>query len=281
MHLMSPYWYGTFLTTRTQREYLTITVENQPGCTSYKHPLTLSLSLMFMKQTCTCIWGLVAVLKREGSRFHHNKPMLYQIGFLTTNQIALIFDNWSSSFRCKHGENRKLCNSMHYQELRDESCKCKDWPTYFFKFSTLFNDDSKENTIREKKVDSFCSAVVILWTQLHLYACNDNIKYTIYKCKSPIKHCCTLSCRFCDTRKKQKKLTRSIGFRTHRPNPHQLPGLQLDLHRFPLRFPFGEKDGDNQTSFEDTEYLNFRRHGGHLSLLLQRSSINFEVTRVT
>lgn len=150
MHLMSPYWYGTFLTTRTQREYLTITVENQPGCTSYKHPLTLSLSLMFMKHTCTCIWGLVAVLKREGSRFHHNKPMLYQIGFLTTNQIALIFDNWSSSFRCKHGENRKLCNSMHYQELREESCKCKDWPTYFFKFSTLFNDDSKENTIREK-----------------------------------------------------------------------------------------------------------------------------------
>lgn len=170
---------------------------------------------------------------------------------------------------------------MHYQELRDESCKCKDWPTYFFKFSTLFNDDSKENTIREKKVDSFCSAVVILWTQLHLYACNDNIKCTIYKFKSPIKHYCTLSCRFCDTRKKQKKLTRSIGFRTHRPNPHQLPGLQLDLHRFPLRFPFGEKDGDNQTSFEDTEYLNFRRHGGHLSLLLQRSSINFEVTRVT
>lgn len=82
--------------------------------------------------------------------------------------------------------------------------------------------------------------------------------------------------------KSKKELTRSIGFSTHCPNPNQLPSLQLDLHRFPLRFPFGEKDGDNQAPFEATEYLDFRPYCGHLSLLLlQRSSVNLEVTRVT
>lgn len=82
--------------------------------------------------------------------------------------------------------------------------------------------------------------------------------------------------------KSKKELTRSIGFSTHCSNPNQLPSLQLDLHRFPLRFPFGEKDGDNQAPFEATEYLDFRPYCGHLSLLLlQRSSVNLEVTRVT
>lgn len=136
---------------------------------SYKHPLTLSLSLMYMK-TYMYLGASGTMFKREGSRGHDNKPMLYQIGFPHHKPlIALIFDNWSSSFSCKHGKNRMLCNSMHYQALWEESCKWKDWPTYFFKYSTLFNDDSKENTIREKS-----SAVVFLWTQLHVYACNDN-----------------------------------------------------------------------------------------------------------